>query len=272
VILKRIAFSVAIIFTISPVSAETIRLATGHWPPYLDEGSEDGGFAAQIIREALATQGMEVDFDYLPWSRALMLAGTDAYDGTAIWSCTPARARRFTLSDSIIPFRFVFFHRANDPFDWQTIQDLDGKKVGLTQDYAYGKMLVKAARKGIVRTDMTTSDEANFRKLVAGRIDLFPMDPVVGKYMIRNELPVIVAGQITFDAKPLRKATYHVLFNNHGRRAEVLVETFNKGLAELKTSGRLVELVPDGLPLPETDSSRALGDPQDIGCQHQEAG
>lgn len=247
-------------------STGPVKLTTGHWPPYLDSASNEGGFAAQIIREAFATQGLDVDFDYLPWSRALMLANTSAYHGTAIWSCTQSRTRRFKFSEPILPFRYVFYHRASEPFDWQNVQDLEGKMIGLTQDYAYGTDLKKAARKGIVKTDTTTSDEANFRKLVVGRIDLFPMDPVVGSYILKNELPSVVAGQVTYDPTPVREAAYHVLFSRSNPEAADLKDKFDRGLASLKASGRLAQLLPEDFPVPDSKSGRASRDMHKSSC------
>lgn len=262
----QIALALTLLTSVTLCAADTVRLTTGHWPPYLVEGSETGGFMAQIIREAFATQGLQVDFDFRPWSRALMLASTNTYHGTAVWSCTSTRARRFLLSDPILPFRFVFYHRAEEPLGWQTFRDLKGKRVGLTQDYAYGKMLTKAARRGIVETDMIASTKGNFRKLVAGRIDLFPMDPVVGTYLIKNELPPIAAGKINFDPTPVREAAYHVLFNEERADSKRIREGFNRGLKELRASGRLDELVPQKLPSSSTSIARSLGPNNTTAC------
>ncbi|MGO3692813.1 hypothetical protein [Marinobacter sp.] len=75
------------------------------------------------------------------------------------------------------------------------------------------------------------------------------MDPVVGEHIIDNELPLIVAGQITFDPTPVREAAYHVLFSGGNPKAESLRDRFNDGLATLKATGRLKQLLPDDLPL-----------------------
>jgi len=63
------------------------------------------------------------------------------------------------------------------------------------------------------RVDVTTSDEANFRKLLAGRIDLFPMDPLVGMAMIDQWMTPAEAKELTFAPKPFKSSCYHVLFN-----------------------------------------------------------
>jgi len=195
-----------------------------------------------------------------------MLAKTKGYHGTAIWSCTPERQKSFLFSQPILPFRYVFYYRSADSFDWQNIADLKGKTIGLTQDYAYGNALKKAARKGIVKTDMTTSDESNFRKLVVGRIDLFPIDPVVGEYIIKNELPPELGKEITFDPTPLRNAAYYILFNEKNPDSKKLKTLFDAGLAMLKKSGRLEQIAAEYVDYPTGGTKKASNGLQAASC------
>ncbi|WP_372998276.1 substrate-binding periplasmic protein [Marinobacter sp.] len=234
--------------------AETIRITTGHWPPYLSEKRPDGGFLAQIIREAFALEDMSVEFSFFPWSRALALVRSGKYQASAVWSCTSERKREFLYSAPILPYHYVFYHRKDMTFDWEALSDLRGMDVGLTQDYSYGKTLRGAIDSGHVNADVTTSDLANFRKLLLQRIDLFPMDPVVGEAMIAEQLGPDARAQLTFHPRPLRSALYHLPFSREDPEAGRLKRAFDRGLARLRESGRYQEIIENAL---KTHSSAA---------------
>lgn len=233
---------VLVLFSQALFAAQTVRIATGYWPPYLNEDLPENGFVAQIIRESFANEGVEVEFSFFPWSRALAMVKTDRYQASAIWSCTESRSREFLYSAPILPYQYVFYYRADEDFDWKSFADLKGKNIGLTQDYSYGETLSAVIDSGLVDADVTTSDLANFKKLLLGRIDLFPMDPVVGEAMIRNQLAPH-ALRLAFHPRPLREALYHLLFDKEGAAGYDLMETFNRGFKTLRESGRYKAII-----------------------------
>ncbi|WP_305966839.1 substrate-binding periplasmic protein [Marinobacter salsuginis] len=226
---------------------ETIRITTGQWPPYLDENRPDGGFLSQIIREAFASQDIDVEFSFFPWSRALALVKSREYQASAVWSCTAERKREFLYSAPILPYQYVFYHRQKMPLDWDSLSDLRGMNVGLTQDYSYGDTLSGAIESGLVNADVTTSDIANFRKLLLERIDLFPMDPIVGEAMLAEQLGPEARESLEFHPRPLRSALYHLPFSREDPEAGRLKRAFDRGLAKLRESGRYQEIIEKAL-------------------------
>jgi polar amino acid transport system substrate-binding protein len=231
-----------ILLSQSLAAAEKIKISTGHWPPYLNQALPENGFLAQIVSESFRNQGYDVELVFLPWSRSLAMVKAGRYAASAVWSCTEARSREFLYSAPILPYQYVFYHRADEDFEWSSFDDLKGKSVGLTQDYSYGTTLSGAIDSGLITADVTTSDLANFKKLLLGRIDLFPMDPVVGEAMIKNQLPA-QASRLSFHPKPLRKAYYHLLFDKNSDRASELKHAFDQGLAALRESGRYEAII-----------------------------
>lgn len=237
-----------LLFAAPGAAAEgTVRLSTGDWPPYFDSTADDQGLLAHIIREAFQRADIEVKYTFLPWSRALAVARQGSVDGSAAWSCTDDRARAFHFSDPLLPLHYVFFHRKDLNFHWQALEDLRGLTVGVTQDYAYGPQLATAQALGLVRTDTTASDESNLRKLLAGRIDLFPLDPLTGAALIERLFPEPEGQQLTYHPFPLRRASYHLIFPRELERSAELQEAFNRGLASLQHSGRLEQILEDSL-------------------------
>ena len=73
-------------FSPTLLGANTIKISTGHWPPYLSEDLPGGGFVSQIIRESFESEGVDVEFAFLPWSRALAMTKSGKYQASAICS------------------------------------------------------------------------------------------------------------------------------------------------------------------------------------------
>lgn len=241
--MARVVILLVLLLNSLETLGRTVQIGTGFWPPYLDQSAEGGGYLARLIREAFATQDIQVRFVYVPWSRALSMTRSGQFDASAVWSCTPTRQETFLLSRPLYPFRYVLFHLKNDGFSWSSINDWAGLRMGLTQDYAYGPKVATAIAKGLVKPDVTTSDRANFQKLLLGRIDLFPMDPLTGFAMLSETFDASALERITFDPHPVRSAWYHLMFSRNSDKASAFREAFDEGLTRLIENGRYQQLV-----------------------------
>lgn len=239
-----IAYSVALNLH-ADETAPGVRLTSGHWPPYMENTPPHFGVISHIVTLAFAKHGTPVTYGFFPWSRALMLARKGLWDGSAAWTCRPEMLKHFHFSDPIVAHNYVLFHRASMEFDWDEVEDLESYRIGLTQDYNYGETFEEAVAAGTINVEKTTSDIANFRKLAAGRIDLFPMEPAVGMTMLQE---LKLENKITFHSTPLQSDYLYLILSRRVPETERYLEDFNEGLRELRESGRLEELIDYSLP------------------------
>ena len=89
------------------------------------------------------------------------------------------------------------------------------------------------------------SDKQNFRKLLRGRIKIYPMsDPDAGLIILDKHFKKKEADQITFHPKSFLKdsGVYFMLSKSDPKNKE-LIKTFNKGLASIKANGKYGNLV-----------------------------
>lgn len=233
--------------SVQTYAAETVRITNGEWTPYLGKDEPHYGIASRIVTAAFEEVGMEVEYGFFPWSRSLFLAERGDWDGSAVWFTSDARRDSFHVSDPVIVSEYVFFHRRDLAFDWEEAPDLESYQVGITRNYDYGSMLSEAEETGIISTETVSSDELNFQKLAAGRIDLFPVDRVVGLHMIRSELTDEQAGMLTWHPRPVRREGLHLLLSREVPGNEQRMEAFNEGLKTLREENRIEHFLVDAL-------------------------
>lgn len=227
--------------TVSSLSAETVRLTNGEWPPYLGEHLPHHGVASRIVSEAFALQGVTVAWEFHPWARSLQLAQSGKRNGSAVWLNNREREEQFFVSDPVVESGFYLFHRKDYLFDWTQVSDLQKLRIVGTRGYDYGDAFQHAEASGQLRVNRVTSDETAFRQLIAGRVDVFPVDKVVGFNMLHQYFSAADRGKLTFHPQPLRLDSLHLLMaRDVPGNAERMVR-FNRGLAQLRESGKVAQ-------------------------------
>ncbi len=228
-------------------AAETIRITNGEWRPFLSKDVPHYGFASHIITEAFELVGIEVEYGFFPWSRAMKLAREGAWDGTAVWGTSEERLQQFHFTDAVVPSTFAFFHLTTTTFDWDDYDDLGDLKVGGTVEYSYSSAFGAAEAAGIFRTIRGRSDEVGPKNLLKGRIDVFPGEVMVTYEQIRDTFTQQEAAWFTHHAKPIVDKPLFVLLNKDVPGNEHMRDLFNEGLKQLKESGRYDQIIADAL-------------------------
>jgi polar amino acid transport system substrate-binding protein len=215
------------------IKAETITITNGHWPPYQSQELKYYGFVSLMVSEAFALEGVDVDFQFRPWKRAFEEARNGTAHASMVWSYTPERDEHFLFSDVLIVSDAVLFHLKSLPFDWAKNSDLDKYRIGGTLGYRYAIEDWPG-----LQIERVPTDQQNFAKLVAGRIQLFPSDLYAGYALINQEFTAKDREKITHHPRPYDRTPYSVIFSKKRPENIELLKKFNRGLASLKSSGR----------------------------------
>ncbi|AZZ92469.1 transporter substrate-binding domain-containing protein [Hahella sp. KA22] len=245
-ILKRIFLAFSIL-TCAHASAETIKISNGEWAPFTSQSYKHFGLASHIVSEAFKAAGVDVEYVFYPWARALI----DAKEGkelaaTIVWTYSDERAQDFLYTDPVFALQSVFFHKKGKVVDWQNLSELKDYKFGAAISYSYGDEFNKLEEEGVFNVARIANDSNNLKKLVSGRIDLYPAEMLVGLEMIKNELSPSEAEQITY-SKPYRESDYFVLVSKKYPGSSELVKKFNEGLAKIKESGLYQKMMDDSI-------------------------
>lgn len=228
-----------------PARSEIIRLTNGEWPPYFGEHLPHHGVGSRIVEEAFAREGVEVQWEFHPWARALRMAERGQRTGTALWLRSPEREGAFHISEAVLESGYVLFHRRDRRFDWQSVDDLQGLRLGGTLGYDYGEAFQQAERDGRLQVARMRGERQGLDMLLAGRIDVLPVDRIVAMHLLRNEYGVTERARLTYHPRPLRVDSLHLLLSRRVSGNAELLARFNHGLAALRREGLLDRYLDD---------------------------
>jgi polar amino acid transport system substrate-binding protein len=223
----------------APVCAEALRLATGELPPYATQDRPDQGMALEIVRKSFANAGHTVTYTFRPWTRALEEARAGQWDGTAYWGKNPARDVGFLISDNVLTEQWVFLYR-NPPsgakaFDWTTLSDLKGVRIGGVQSYTYTPEFWDMAKQGLLTLELAQDDLGSLRRLLAGKVDLVVMERNVACHLMHTHFkPQEIANLRAHPKLLTTQFTTHLMLSEKLPQSAERMKAFNAGLATLK--------------------------------------
>jgi len=218
-----------------------VRLTNGEWPPFQSKNAlKHHGVLSRIVTEAFAAQGIQVKYGFFPWKRALNYAKTGVWDGSVGWAWNRADfVDAFYFSDPILTVPKALFYLKKQPVKWETMDDLAGLTIGVTDGYTYGVEFDKAREDGVFEVQEVSTDLQNIHKLLFGRFDAFAMGIDVAYYLLhKNFLPDEIE-KVAYWPKPLTVSEMCVIFPIKNKNSPFLIRTLNRGLDELKKGGRI---------------------------------
>ena len=222
---------------------ETIHLTNGEFTPYMSKELKYYGVVSRVVTEAFAFENIKVEYKFLPWKRAFESAKSGKYEGSVVWSYSAEREEDFYYSDSVIEGNTVFFHLKNYVFNWNTIEDLKGIKIGGTTGYSYGDTFDQAEKAGNLEVHRVTHDYQNFLMLLRGRAQIVPLELEVGYRLLQKHLSPEEVERITHHPKPLKTIPYHLILSKQVERNGHFIHIFNKGLKRLKENGQYEQYI-----------------------------
>ncbi|MDZ4116123.1 MAG: transporter substrate-binding domain-containing protein [Xanthomonadaceae bacterium] len=90
--------------------------------------------------------------------------------------------------------------------------------------------------KGIA-ADAVPLEDTNFKKMLAGRIDVYQTSKVVGYSTIAKLFTPEEAKLFTNHPTPVKQAEYFILFSKKTPNGKALADKFDTGMKKLKDSG-----------------------------------
>ena len=218
----------------------TIYLVAPEYVPYYGSELEEGGFISEVIVEAYKRSGYNVEFEFMPWSRALEDVKRGDKDGIYTLWYRQDREEFFAYSNPIPTpnkLKLVALSERQD-IDFKEYYDLRGYTVGAVQDYTYPEDFLNSQ----INFSLVTDDVQNMRKLFARRVDVVAIDQLQGIYITQEEELGDVNELRWLEPAMSTEEQYVGISRKTENFAEKLI-AFNEGLEEIVNDGTLAGIV-----------------------------
>ncbi len=220
----------------SGLQAKTIELVYVNFPPYEENvNGKPVGILVRIVEQAFKRADIPFNLTFMPFKRGYELVKEGKYDGIFNFYKIDARLPHFDFSTPIIKNSLVFFVQKDSDMTYESLHDLNQKKIGVMIGYTYGKEFDDA--KKIIK-DAAGEHQYHFRKLILGRLDAYPCDKMVGIHIARKEG---LMDQLKILPNPLRIMNGHIGFTKD--RHKDTIEKIDFEIRAMENSGKIDEIM-----------------------------
>lgn len=229
---------ILILFTANGMSmAKELEIVSSPWAPYYGEELPNYGVSAEIVQAAYENHGYKVKFKFLPWKRCLKELKYGEHDAILNAYYEKNRTKTFLFSEPYLQTELVFFKRRGEaPNEWKTLEDLKPYIIGVISGSVYTPEF--DAAEFLNKEDVET-DVQNLGKLLLRRIDLIPLTPIVGTYLIDVHLPKD-KDKFEILLPPLDDGrNLYLMFSLKDLHAREKARIFNDGLKKIKKDGMI---------------------------------
>lgn len=226
--------AVAVLLASGAARAQSVEILTGEWAPFVSQDLPNYGFTAEIVTAACNAAGITPEYRFEKWSRIVTLIKNGEAFAAFPYLKTPEREEFALFSERFADSRNVFFYSKKHlkGFEFKSLEHIKNMRVGGLRGFFY----IEAFKNAGIEPDYTRFPELSFKKLLHGRIDLFPSNELVGWELIKKHFPDQV-DSFAATRNPFSESGLFLMVSKTFPDAEQLLATFNKGLAAIKENG-----------------------------------
>jgi len=249
------------IFAASTIQAKKLLVVGAEWAPFEFKESKAKnakviGIDIDIATHIFNKMGIEAEFKILPWKRAWGMIEKGQAD--AVVSTSRKDKRKPFLhypKEDMWVSTYVLFVKKGREQELNNVKNFEvakanNLKIGVVKGYSYNSALWQTFpyKDGTTSYDPdktkyhslmegANSDVLNFKKLGKGRIDVFPSDLTVGRYMLAQ---ANLSDQVGWLEKPMFQKGYPMPFAKKSSYPNIkqVADQFEKELIALKKSGK----------------------------------
>lgn len=228
----------------SPVSAEPIHLfynAQQKPKAWIDEHQQPRGFAYEIAAAILQTAKIAFIPKAVPFNRGIN--STKLCDGimTGVFK-TKVRQTFFNYSLPIVADRAVVISRANEPIDFQSINDLLKHKVVYLHGASFGNEFERIVPQ--LKKVTHQNPAMMLRLLVRKRVDLVILNPGIATVEFAAKTANIDMQALKIASIPLAEVdNYLVTCNTNPKFFDPIIKKINAAIKQLKNDGSLQKIM-----------------------------
>lgn len=236
---------IACILSSTISSADTISIRADNWYPINGEpGSDKPGFMIELAQTIFKTNGHEVDYQTLPWKRAIQQTREGLID------CVVG-AYKEDVPDFIFPEepwgldQSFFYVQKNSNWVFKDISTLAStdSTIALIGGYAYSDEFDVFTKANPDKVQFINADNAldnNIKKVLAGRATSTLESKLV---MLAKLKDLGLTGQLKTAGALSEPIEMYIACSPNKGSSNAYVEMIDKGTRELRANGKLAEIL-----------------------------
>jgi len=223
----------------APAVGQELVIMTGEWKPFVSADLDKYGFTAEVVRKACLAAGIMPSFQFAPWPRCEANVKHGKVFAAFPYTATDERSTFSHFSKPFSKSRTVFFYHKSKlkPFTFSHPGELKLYLIGGVRGYYYEPVFNKAG----LSVDYSNNEIDSFKKLFHGRVDIVPLNELVGwetaKSLYANAKDIFSTTESALDESALS-----LMVSRKYPEAENLLRRFNNGLKEIQSTGAYKEI------------------------------
>lgn len=237
------------LLSLSAHAGETLTLRADSWCPFnCNPKSAQAGYMVDVVREIFKKKGITIDYQLKNWDDSKKEALEGKIQGVV--GASRGDGDFAFPKNSLGKYQnFIFFlppkNTTKSTLKFDTLEDLEGKKIGIVKDYAYGTEADQLIAKRPELFIKVSGDEplmTLIQMLEDGKIAGLYECPQVFMYkikMLKKDYSVFRRG-MSFDKK---SDELYVAFSKKDPNSKKYVTILDQGLNDLRQSGKLMRIL-----------------------------
>ena len=242
------------LFTVANAKADTseqgqlastgmsIKIVTGEFPPFTGAQLAEGGLITRIVHAAFQQQGIHTQVSFRPWKRGYKETLSAHYQASFPYSKSAEREQLFHYSAPILLGQTLFYTHKKSSIDYQQLDDLYHHTLCMPLGYNLFAPLAKAIDQGKMRLVQVSDLKSCFLMIHSGRADLTLVREEAANQLLHQQLSQFRQDFRTLE-KPFSSISEHLIVSRKQADGETIIQAFNAGLTELKSSGEMQEIL-----------------------------
>jgi len=207
-----------------------LKLGSDVWPPFTNVEGEKS-FAIDLVKEALSRINISVSSEIVSINDVIAAIDNGDIDGTsALWK-NDEREKKYVFSKPYLHNQLILVGRKGSVVKGLSEGDLDGKRVGIVENYAYG-----APENSNVIVVEGKSDQKNLERLLSEQIDYMLVDDLLIQYMLKYQINDVTE-HLEIGNTPLRVKSLHFVLRKDIKDCEQIMSRFNEEITKMIADG-----------------------------------
>ena len=239
---RWLALALVVLIPVSAQAGDSVVLTADHWCPHTcDPKSGRAGYLIDIAREAFALAGLKTVYRLRPWTTGLNEVRAGLADG--IVGTLPGETPDLSHNQLALGRQAnAVAVRADDTFSLAGLDSLAGKRIATVEDYSYSTLIDSWLIDHAAEVSAQPGDhaaESNLERLLDQHVDVVLDDEAVLRQAIiqsGKHTKIRIAGRLS-------GGSLHISFSPARQRGKALVIILDEGIARLRQSGRVAEIL-----------------------------